>query len=1124
MISDTASFGDWLRRRRKALDLTQEVLARQVGCAVVTIRKIEADERRPSRQIAERLAECLQIPPTDRAAFLQAARAELAVDRLATPPDPPLAPPPPRRPSGRPPHQQVFKGYELREQLGEGGFGAVYRAVQPGIGREVAVKIIRSEYADHPEFIRRFAAEAQIVARLEHPYIVPLYDYWREPGGAYLVMRYIRGGSLHAALGHGSWALNRSTQLLDQVGAALAFAHRHAVVHRDLKPANILLDEEGNTYLADFGIAKNLHAANELGQTQPGVVVASPEYCSPEQIRDKSVTPRSDIYSLGILLYELLTGNHPFANLPAAERLAKQLYEPLPPLNLSRPDLPRGLNSVIQRATAKLIDERYADVASLMVDWQRAIAAGSEPTPTWAEEATAQEVMPIAPSPDTASEIASTVTMADLALVENPYKGLRAFTEADVADFFGRAALTQRLLERLAEDTLNARFLAVVGPSGSGKSSVVRAGLIPALRRGGLPGSEHWFVVELLPGAHPLEELEAALLRIAVNPPPSLLEQLAAHERGLARAVKRVLPADRETELLLVIDQFEELFTLTEDETARAHLLESLRAAVLDPRSRLRVVITLRADFYDRPLLYAGFGELVQQRTEVVLPLTADELEQAIVGPARRVGVVPEPELVAAIVRDVGEQPGTLPLLQYALTELFERREGHHLTLEAYQENGGVQGALSRRADAIYDELPAPAQAAARQLFLRLITLGEGVEDTRRRVPRIELDALVNDQRPTTIDEAGDGHSFAIPRPSSVIDEVIDAYGRARLLTFDRDPITRAPTVEVAHEALIRNWGRLRSWLDESRADVRLQRQLAVATTEWQRANSDASFLLTGARLEQVEGWAATTPIALTHDERAYLDAGILERERRRTEEAQRQRRDLEAARKLAEAEKARAEEQTQSANRLRIRNRLITAVGAVALVLALLAVVFGLQSNQNATTAQANAVQAMNAEQTAQAESLTRATAQANAETEARLATSRELASSAISNLDIDPQRSLLLALQAVSDADTREAEEALHQAVLTSRLQLTLSGHSDDLQGVTFSPDGKRLATASFDSTAKVWDGATGQPLLTLSGHTDFVTDIAFSLDGTRLVTASADGTAKVWDAATGRELLIF
>src|SRR5262249_38341736 len=219
----------------------------------------------------------------------------------------------------------------------------------------------------------------------------------------------------------------------------------------------------------------------------------------------------------------------------------------------------------------------------------------------------------------------------------NPYKGLRAFQEADAPDFFGRAALTEQLLARLV-DGGDVRFLAVVGPSGSGKSSLVRAGLIPALRQGGLPGSAHWLITEMMPGTHPFEELEAALLRVSSSAIPGLLDQLIADRRGLVRAVKRVLPAEATVELILVIDQFEELFTLVADETVRGHFLDQLLSAATDPRSRIRVVLTLRADFYDRPLLYPRLAELVRSRTEVVLPLTDEELERAISGPAERVG------------------------------------------------------------------------------------------------------------------------------------------------------------------------------------------------------------------------------------------------------------------------------------------------------------------------------------------------------------------------------------------------------------------------------------------------------------------------------------------------------
>jgi len=366
--------------------------------------------------------------------------------------------------------------------------------------------------------------------------------------------------------------------------------------------------------------------------------------------------------------------------------------------------------------------------------------------------------------------------------IYNPYKGLRAFQEADSDDFYGREALTGQLLANLASPGAEGRFLAVVGPSGSGKSSVVKAGLLPALRKGALPGSDGWYIVEAHPGSQPIKEMELALLSISADPGAKLGELLKQDEYGLLNAVGTTLP-DEESELLLVIDQFEELFILMEDEQERNFFLKILQTAVTEPISRLRVVITLRADFYDRPLMHPEFGKLVEERTAVVLPLSPDELEQAVERPAERAGAVLEKGLVSAITADVADQPGALPLLQYALTELFERREGRMLTNQAYQAIGGVLGALGRRAEEVYVELEPAGREVARQLFLRLVTLGEGAEDTRRQVQRSELQSLLSEQ-------------------SALIYQVIDVFGKARLLSFDRDPITRGPTVEVAHEAL----------------------------------------------------------------------------------------------------------------------------------------------------------------------------------------------------------------------------------------------------------------------------------------------------------------------------------
>ncbi len=444
--------------------------------------------------------------------------------------------------------------------------------------------------------------------------------------------------------------------------------------------------------------------------------------------------------------------------------------------------------------------------------------------------------------------------------IPNPYKGLRAFQQTDAHLFFGRDNLTQRLLDRMMESGEASRFLAVVGPSGSGKSSVVRAGMIPALKQGHVSSSENWFIADMIPGPRPMDELEVALTRVAARPSVDTMAQLARDDHGLHRVAGMLLPDNGE--LLLVIDQFEEVFILSHDDERRKHFLALLCEAVKHPRSRMRVVITLRADFYDRPLMYPAFAELMRTRMETVLPLTPEELEQAICRPAERVGMTVEPGLVAAMVVEVTEQPGSLPLMQYTLTELFERRQARTLTLATYNAMGGVLGTLTRRADEIYDGLSEPEQEASRQLFLRLVTLGESTEDLRRRVSRSELAKMDIDSR--------------------MLDELIHKFADYRLLTMDHDPVTQEAVVEVAHEALIREWGRLRTWLDENRDDIRLQRLLAAATQQWRTMNNDVSCLLSGTRLAQFVEWAQVTTVALTTEERAYLDASIEEQLRQR--------------------------------------------------------------------------------------------------------------------------------------------------------------------------------------------------------------------------------------------------
>ena len=603
--------------------------------------------------------------------------------------------------------------------------------------------------------------------------------------------------------------------------------------------------------------------------------------------------------------------------------------------------------------------------------------------------------------------------------VRNPYKGLRSFLEADEDDFFGRESLTTRLVERASAD----RFVAVVGPSGSGKSSVVRAGVVPGLRARGFR------VLEVTPGAYPLEELEAALLRIADNPPASLLEQLANDERGLLRAVKRVLPGDA-SELLLVLDQLEELFTLVGEERVREHFLASIECAVRDPHSRVRVLATLRADFYDRPLQYRGFAELVRDGAEVVLPLSPDELERAIAAPARQVGLRLEEGLLAEIVADVVDEPSALPLLQYALTELVERRDGDELTRAAYRAIGGISGALAGSAEAVYGRLDDQGREAARQLFLRLVAIGPGAI-TRRRVERRELDSL-------------DG-----------VAAVIDEFGAARLLSFDRDPRSGEPTVELAHEALLGAWDRLRGWADGAREDVRLHRRLGIAAGEWDDADRDDSFLLRGSQLARFESWAEASVLSRTELEDAFLHASLAERQRERDRE-----------------------------RRSVVRLRALAAVLAVAVAgAAALAVLAFVQSSHS--------------------------------KHETRIANARRLAAASAANLGIDPELSILLALRAAETARSLpEVVDALHHAVAATRLVRTIPGGGS--KAVAYSPDGSQLATATGRGVT-VWDAATGGRVRTLRAPGSHA--VAYSPDGARLATRLDDGTTLIFATHTGR-----
>jgi WD40 repeat protein len=395
------------------------------------------------------------------------------------------------------------------------------------------------------------------------------------------------------------------------------------------------------------------------------------------------------------------------------------------------------------------------------------------------------------------------------ALGSCPYKGLASFEAADAPFFFGR----ERLVGELAARTVGAGLLAVVGASGSGKSSVLAAGLIPSLEAGLLPGSERWSAALLRPGAHPLRELEAAL---------------------------NGEPQDRR---ILVIDQFEELFTTCFDESERRVFVERL-VSLADEPERAAIVIGLRGDFYGHCAAYPEFARLVAANQVLVGPMSGDELKRAIELPARRGGLRVEAALVETLVSEVGEESGALPLLSTALVELWFDQSDGRLRLASHERLGGMRGAVARLAESAYENLDVAQREAAQRLFLRLVTVGDEGVATRRRVSRAELD-LAED---------------------SVLASVVERLTEDRLLT------AHETSIEIAHEALLREWPRLEEWLAEDAQGRDLREHLTQSAKRWDEAGREPGELYRGPRLAATLDWAVGRTAELNALERDFLD------------------------------------------------------------------------------------------------------------------------------------------------------------------------------------------------------------------------------------------------------------
>ena len=888
-------------------------------------------------------------------------------------------------------------GYRIESLLGVGGMSVVYLAEDLRLKRKVALKLLAASLAEDESFRDRFLRESELAASIDHPNIVPIYEAGTAADLLFIAMRYVEGRDLKERLGRGPLDPADATGILAQLASALDVAHARGLVHRDVKPSNVLLDTgarpdgSDHAYLADFGLTKRV--AEETRGSEDGHLLGTIDYVAPEQIAGGEVDERSDVYSLGCVLYECVVGQPPFSGDSDLAIVFAHLESEPPSPSAQRPQLPRALDAVIAKALAKEPDQRYSNCRELA---QAALTVTVDEASRRLADATARATTG-------RSELAGQVTELQLAREQArtlwvpapaegvcPFKGLASFEPVDADYFFGR----ERLVAELVARVVGAGFLGIVGPSGSGKSSALRAGLLPALAAGVLPGSGAWRRWLLRPGERPLEALGTVL---AFAGPDPLGEALGT------------LPAD--TRLLLAVDQLEELFTACRSEVERSAFVETLVRAAADPRAL--VVVALRADFYGRFAAYPALAELLGTNHVLVAPMQASEFRRAIELPAERAGLRVEPQLTDALVDDVEGEPGALPLLSTALLELWQKRDDNALTLAGYRESGGVHGAVARLAERTYARVGDARRPLVRAVMLRLVGDGEGDALVRRRAPLGELDLERNEDVATVVATLAD----------------------SRLVTVGEG------FVEVAHEALLREWPRLREWIDEDAEGRRLRGHITRAAAEWDASGRDPGELYRGARLAAALDWRADHAVELNDVERLFVTAS-------------------------RDASEQEARESRRTNQRLRV---LLIGV-AILLAASLAGAVFALLQRGEARDAE---------------------TAQV----------AERLGAQALVDEDLD--RSLLLARQAVAIADTPQTRGSLLSALLRSPRAIGIMHGPEDASpaGIALSPDGRTIAISDFFRKLLFFDARTYDPIGEPLRLPEWVDSLAYSPDGKTL-----------------------
>ncbi|MET8199962.1 nSTAND1 domain-containing NTPase [Micromonospora taraxaci] len=671
----------------------------------------------------------------------------------------------------------------------------------------------------------------------------------------------------------------------------------------------------------------------------------------------------------------------------------------------------------------------------------------------------------------------STSDTATTTVERCPYQGLTAFQPEQAEMFFGRTELVERLLTQVDRR----RITAVVGPSGSGKSSLLRAGLLGAVvAEAGL--AQRWRTMLLTPTDRPLAALAAEVAKLTGRDAHQIRSDLATDVTALDIAVRdNLVGGPPQARALLVVDQFEEVFTLCTDKAERRLFIEALLDAAHGPHRRTTVVLGVRADFLAHLMQHPHLTDALHDDAYLLVrPVTAADLREIILRPAALVGMSVEPDLLSTVLADAAEEPGALPLVSHALLETWHRRRGPALTLSAYQTSGGVRGAIAQTAERVHGDFSAVEQQAARRIFLRLAALGDGTEDTRRPIMRTELDGIADE---------------------TVASRVLDQLAEARLVVMGDG------TVEVAHEALIRAWPRLHRWLTDDRATLLTHRRLTEAAHTWAAIDHDAGALYRGTQLLAAQTLAEDHPGELNQLESAFLRASSA----------------------LVEAE------QTSARRQARLFKRLVAGMSAL-LVLALLGGGIAVRQRQDARRQQ---VTALSSELSLQARSLlatdpdlagllaveaderhstteTRGSVLSAASAPRR--TELNVGGPSIYTVAFNPDHSLLAS--AAGDGTIGLWDTARGDRVAT------LAGHTGRAEDVAFADSGKLLASIGIDGgigSIIVWDVSTRREKTRFTEN-GIGSSMAFSPDGSKLAVGLAGGPDASANAGRAGDIALY